>query len=182
MSRTRTQPANSTPATQQVQVSQTQAQPTDSTPALPKVEGVPGWILWVLALAVLLILGFQLVPKLYDKVTRMSGSTLATTADTLGCSSGGYIEPNHRGTTRYVIMPRNCWTDVIYRPRIQGRLTPAFWGDTKGRLEVQVGYGNDRWENALMVDPGDNTKFKGITTMRFKNTGSQPVVVDVTVS
>ncbi len=101
------------------------------------------------------------------------------TIDTLGCSTGGFIEPNPRGTTRYVVMPRGCWTDVIYQPNINGYLSKRFAIDPKGKITAQFGFGGERWLDPYETDPGSNRKFKGTTTVRFKNSGKQPVVVDI---
>lgn len=163
-------------------MSRIQPQPASSTPLAPKIQGVPGWVFWVLIAILLLIVSVQLGPKAYHKLSGELDKTVASTADTLGCSTGGYREPKPSGTTRYVVMPRGCWTDIIVRPSTKGRLSPMFLTDIKGKIFIQFGYGKDRWEKAYETDPGDTSVFRGITTMRFRNTGSHPVTVDVIVS
>ncbi len=133
-------------------------------------------------LAVIIYGGIKLFSPGGMARNQLTSQSPRVSIDTLGCSTGGFIEPNPRGTTRYVVMPNDCWTDIVYRPSTKGIPSPKFLAGIKGKITIQFGYGRDRWEKAYETDPSDGSVFRGITAMRFKNTGSQPIVVDVTVS
>ncbi|MEK9173218.1 MAG: hypothetical protein AAB594_01420 [Patescibacteria group bacterium] len=149
----------------------------------PKAPEKKPWLVRILVtlgiLALLIYGGVKLLSSNDVRNQLASQSLRQTSIDTLGCSTGGYIEPNHRGTTRYVVMPRGCWTDVIYQPNINGYLSKRFAIDPKGKITAQFGFGGERWLDPYETDPGSNRKFKGTTTVRFKNSGKQPVVVDI---
>ena len=105
------------------------------------------------------------------------------TIDTLGCGTGGYIEPNPRGTTRYVVMPNGCWTDIVYRPKWNGQLTKKFWVDAKGEVWLQFRYADDSWGEPFKTSPTNNTDLKRVITgVRFRNDNQNPVVVDLSVN
>ncbi len=103
--------------------------------------------------------------------------------DTLGCSTGKYIQPNPAGTTRYVVMPNDCWTNIICRPKNGWQLSKAFWVDARGEVWMQFCFDDQSWEKPHIASPIGIKRYNRVVTgVRFKNAGNQPIVVDLRVS